>query len=60
MTTARLRPLGMSDLGNIMHWVNDQEVVGNFANFKVPISRDEEQKEAMPRRSVDEKSCITP
>ncbi len=44
MAPARLRPLGMSDLGNIMHWVNDQEVVGNFANFKVPISRDEEQK----------------
>lgn len=44
MTSARLRPLEMSDLESIMCWVNDQEVVGNFANFKFPISKDEEKK----------------
>ncbi|MBI2668344.1 GNAT family N-acetyltransferase [Candidatus Woesearchaeota archaeon] len=44
MTTARLRPLEIRDLDSIMQWVNDPAVVGNFANFKVPISRDDEQK----------------
>ncbi|HLD00575.1 MAG TPA: GNAT family protein [Candidatus Nanoarchaeia archaeon] len=44
MANVRLRSLEMSDLDNIMRWVNDPEVVGNFANFKIPISREEEKK----------------
>ena len=44
MQTVKLRPLEMSDLDNIMKWVKDPEVTGNFANFNVPISRENEQK----------------
>ena len=41
---ATLRPLEMNDLDNMMQWVNDPDVIGNFANFKMPISRDDERK----------------
>lgn len=44
MAHAKLRPLAMSDLDNLMTWVNDPDVVGNFANFKLPISREKEQQ----------------
>jgi RimJ/RimL family protein N-acetyltransferase len=41
---AKLRPLEMNDLDNMMTWVNDPTVIGNFQNFKMPISRDDEAK----------------
>lgn len=41
---ANLRPLETSDLDNMMTWVNDSEIIGNFANFNHPISREEEAK----------------
>jgi RimJ/RimL family protein N-acetyltransferase len=33
MSTIRLRPLAVSDVDNMMTWVNDPEIVGNFAAF---------------------------
>ena len=44
MTQANLRPLETSDLENIMKWVNDPEVVGNFAELGKEITREEEEK----------------
>jgi RimJ/RimL family protein N-acetyltransferase len=40
----RLRPLALSDLDHVMTWVNDREIVGNFAAFSgKPFTRDEEK-----------------
>ena len=36
------KPLELADVDKIMTWVNDPEVVGNFANFDHSISREEE------------------
>jgi len=44
MATAKIRPLVMEDLDHMMTWVNDDEIVGNFANFTRPISRDQERQ----------------
>jgi len=38
----RIRPLRMDDLDNIMSWVNDKEVVGRYAYFTRPFTREEE------------------
>lgn len=40
---ARIRPLLMSDLDNIMTWVNNPEVVINFQNFDMHITREAEK-----------------
>jgi len=37
-----LRPLEKKDVENVMSWVNDPEVIGNFQNFNHPISKEEE------------------
>jgi len=37
----RLRPTALSDIDNIMEWVNDPEVLMKFANFK-PVTREQE------------------
>lgn len=42
MVKVSLRPLEMKDLDNVMKWVNDPEVIGNFASFSHPISREDE------------------
>ena len=42
MTQATLRPIEMSDLDNMMSWVNDTTVVGKFAKLKKEITREEE------------------
>lgn len=39
-----LRPLSMSDLDNVMTWVNDKEVTKNLAKFNKKITRNEEKK----------------
>ena len=41
-TTVRL--LEMDDLDEIMKWVNDPEVIGKFATFKDPVTREQESK----------------
>ena len=41
---ASLRPLEIGDLESVLKWVNDPEVIGNFQNFKMPISREDEKK----------------
>lgn len=41
---ARLRPLSLDDLENIMLWINDSEVIGKFAAFAVPKTRIEEKR----------------
>ncbi len=41
---AVLRPLNLKDVDNVMSWVNDKEVIGNFAGFSVPVSRDKEEE----------------
>jgi RimJ/RimL family protein N-acetyltransferase len=33
MSPVRLRPLALSDVDNMMTWVNDPDIVGNFAAF---------------------------
>ena len=38
----KIRELSESDLDSIMGWVNDPEVVGRYAYFKEPITRDQE------------------
>ncbi|MDO8523329.1 MAG: GNAT family protein [bacterium] len=38
-----LKPLKKGDIGNIMNWVNDPEIVKNFQNFK-GFTRSEELK----------------
>lgn len=44
MTAITLRPLALTDVDNIMTWVNDASVVGNIAAFAgAAITRDEEQ-----------------
>jgi RimJ/RimL family protein N-acetyltransferase len=41
--SVRLRPLALSDVDRMMEWVNDPDIVGNFATFSgKPITRDEE------------------
>ena len=40
----RLRPIRLDDVDAIMEWVNDDEVIGNFAGMSKPITRDEELK----------------
>jgi len=40
----KIRPLTLEDLDNIMTWVNDPEVIGRYAYFKEPISREKEAK----------------
>jgi len=40
----RLRPLSLDDLDHVMTWVNDPEIVGNFAAFSgKPFTRDAER-----------------
>ena len=38
----KLRPLNLDDLDNIMSWVNDPEVVGRYAYFTKPYTREDE------------------
>ncbi|MBI3726101.1 GNAT family N-acetyltransferase [bacterium] len=39
----RIRPLALSDLDNVMTWVNDPDIVGNFAAFSgKPFTREDE------------------
>ena len=44
MSDVSLRPLELSDLEQIMTWINDPEIVGNFGWFGKPVSREEEQR----------------
>ena len=44
MAKTTLRPLTMEDLDNMMTWINDKEVIGNFGYFKHPISREDEEQ----------------
>ncbi len=41
---ARLRSLRMDDLDNMMGWVNDPEIIINFQNFDMHLTREQEQK----------------
>lgn len=42
--SVRLRPLSLTDLDNVMTWVNDPDIVGNFAAFSgKPFTRDDER-----------------
>lgn len=44
MALVRLRPLAVTDVDHMMGWVNDPEIVGNFAAFSGrAITRDEER-----------------
>ncbi|MHA1147341.1 MAG: GNAT family N-acetyltransferase [Promethearchaeota archaeon] len=38
----KLRPLLLEDIDNVMSWVNDPEVVGRYAYFNEPFTREEE------------------
>ncbi len=38
----KIRPLSMDDLDNIMQWINDPEVVGRYAYFTKPFTREKE------------------
>jgi RimJ/RimL family protein N-acetyltransferase len=38
----KIRPLSLDDLDNIMTWVNDPEVVGRYAYFTKPFTREQE------------------
>ena len=38
----RIRPITIDDLDHMMTWVNDPEVVGCYAYFTKPITREEE------------------
>jgi RimJ/RimL family protein N-acetyltransferase len=41
--TVRLRPLVVEDVDHVMTWVNDPEIVGNFAAFSgKPFTREDE------------------
>jgi len=42
--TVTLKPLEVKDIDNVMDWVNDPEIIGNFANFSHTIPREEEKK----------------
>ena len=44
MSDVSLRLLELSDLEQIMTWINDPEIVGNFGWFGKPVSREEEQQ----------------
>ena len=52
---AILRPLAMSDLDNIMTWVNDPEVTRNFAKLDHKFTREEEH-EYLEKLLADPKS----
>ncbi|MBI4440630.1 GNAT family N-acetyltransferase [Candidatus Woesearchaeota archaeon] len=41
--TLTIRPLAMADVDHIMQWINDPEVVGNFAKFTAQTTRAEEE-----------------
>ena len=41
---AQLRPLRMDDLDNMMEWINNTEIIINFQNFDMNITREQEQK----------------
>lgn len=51
----RLRPIRLDDVDAIMEWVNDDEVIRNFAGMSRQITRDEELAylEAMIASDVD-------
>ncbi|MHA1293800.1 MAG: GNAT family N-acetyltransferase [Promethearchaeota archaeon] len=38
----KIRPLKISDLDNLMTWINDPEIVGRYAYFSKPFTREEE------------------
>lgn len=40
----QIRPLEISDLDNLMTWINDPDVVGRYAYFTEEITREEEKK----------------
>lgn len=40
----RLRSLDMSDVDNLLTWVNDPQVVGKFATFHEPLTREDEER----------------
>jgi RimJ/RimL family protein N-acetyltransferase len=43
VSAVRLRPLSALDIDHVMGWVNDPDIVGNFASFAgKPYTRDEE------------------
>ena len=42
MGNARIRPISLQDVDNIMKWVNDPEVIKNFQNFDLKITREQE------------------
>jgi RimJ/RimL family protein N-acetyltransferase len=43
MSLVRLRPLSLDDVDHVMTWVNDPEIVGNFAAFSgKPFTREDE------------------
>src|SRR6266702_2241355 len=43
MSLVKLRPLAETDVDAMMTWVNDPEIVGNFATFSgKPFTREEE------------------
>lgn len=44
MTKTNLRPLQIEDLDNIMSWINDPEVTGNFNQLNIVIPREEEKR----------------
>lgn len=44
MVEAMLRLLDISDLDNVMQWVNDPELMKNFADFATRKSREEEKR----------------
>ena len=44
MPTVHLRPIEMNDLEQIMEWVNDQEIVGNFAGLAKTITPEDERE----------------
>lgn len=51
-----LRPLAMTDVDNLMTWVNDPAVIGKFATFHDHRTRDEE--EAYVRNMLGSKTDI--
>lgn len=42
MAEARIRPIRIGDVDSIMGWVNDPDVVRNFQNFDMKITREQE------------------
>lgn len=43
-TGIRLRPLEMRDVDNLLTWVNEPQVVGRFATFHDPLTRQDEER----------------